>query len=183
MNAQRRPDYNSLETNIIDVIKEEQIKLGYQQETIRLYYPMESINNLLEVSLPMNELKIVIDNFCSYVKERLGEVHYSCDNSRFGIIIPPAGVAYVKDKVNDRSFLREFIEKIREPECKFTAILSVFMKYSDKVITKEITNGEFDYLIYFEDGIPDAYRYCIKFEDCHTVYHRFTKSDYDNFEF
>lgn len=183
MNAQRRPDYNSLETNIIDVIKEEQIKLGYQQETIRLYYPMESINNLLGVSLPMNELETVIENFCGYVKERLGDVHYSFDNSRFCIIIPPAGVAYVKDKVNDRYFLREFIEIIREPECNINAILSVFMKYSDKVISKEITNGEFDYLIYFEDGIPDAYRYCIKFEDCHTVYHRFTKSDYDNFEF
>lgn len=183
MIAQGIPDYNSLENNIIDVIKEEQIKLGYQQETIRLYYPVESINNLLGVNLPINELENVLDDFCGSVKERLGEVHYSCDNSRFCIIIPPDGVAYVRDKVQDRYFLREFIEKIREPECKIESVLSVFNKYSDRVISKEITNGEFDYLIYFEDGIPDAYRYCIKFEDCHTVYHRFTKSDYDNFGF
>ncbi len=183
MTIQNIPDYISLEKNIIDVIKEEQIKLGYQQETIRLYYPMESINNLLKVSQPINGLENILDDFCGYVKERLGGVYYSCDNSRFCIIIPPDGVAYVKDKVEDRYFLREFIEKIREPECKIESILSVFKKYSSRVISKEITNGEFDYLIYFEDGNPDAYRYCIKFEDCHTVYHRFTKSDYDNFGF
>ncbi len=183
MAAQNIPDYNSLENNIIDVIKEEQIKLGYQQETIRLYYPMESINNLLKVSQTINELENSLTDFCSYVKERLGEVHYSCDNSRFCIIIPPEGVAYVKDKVKDRHFLREFIDKISQPENSIESVLSVFTKYSDRVIFKEIANGEFDYLIYFEDGIPDAYRYCIKFEDCHTVYHRFTKPDYDSFGF
>lgn len=60
MTIQNRPDYNSLENNIIDVIKEEQIKLGYQQETIRLYYPMESINNLLKVSQSINGLENIL---------------------------------------------------------------------------------------------------------------------------
>ena len=31
--------FSKLETNLIDMIKEEQIKLGYREETVRLYYP------------------------------------------------------------------------------------------------------------------------------------------------
>ena len=44
-------------------------------------------------------------------------------------------------------------------------------------------NGEFDWLISFEDGQPDAYRYCIADEGCHLTYHRFTKEDYEAFGF
>ena len=34
-------EYQKLEQNLIDLIKEEQMKLGYQKETIRLYYPAD----------------------------------------------------------------------------------------------------------------------------------------------
>ena len=34
--------YHRLENSIIDVIKEEQAKLGYRKEEIRLYYPLSS---------------------------------------------------------------------------------------------------------------------------------------------
>ena len=44
-------------------------------------------------------------------------------------------------------------------------------------------NGEFDWLVYFEDGRPDAYCYCIADEGCHLTYHRFTKADYEAFGF
>ena len=36
-------DFARLEKNIIDVIKEEQAKLGYRKEKIRLYYPLSSV--------------------------------------------------------------------------------------------------------------------------------------------
>jgi hypothetical protein len=45
------------------------------------------------------------------------------------------------------------------------------------------THGEFDYLVYFEDGVPDDYRYCITDEGCHLIYHRFTPEDYEDFQF
>ena len=34
----------ALETNIIDMIEEQQLKLGYLNETVRLYYPLSSLN-------------------------------------------------------------------------------------------------------------------------------------------
>ncbi len=41
-------NYALLEKVICETIKEEQIKLGYEKETIRLYYPMGSLANILE---------------------------------------------------------------------------------------------------------------------------------------
>ena len=38
-------NYNRLETSLIDVIKEEQAKLGYMKEKISLYYPLSSLNH------------------------------------------------------------------------------------------------------------------------------------------
>ena len=38
-------NYNKLETSLIDVIKEEQAKLGYRKEKISLYYPLSSLNH------------------------------------------------------------------------------------------------------------------------------------------
>ena len=38
---------NQLIENMIDQIKEAQIKLGYARESVRLYYPVESLNRLM----------------------------------------------------------------------------------------------------------------------------------------
>ena len=38
-------DFSRLEKSIMDVIKEEQAKLGYRKEKIRLYYPLSSLNH------------------------------------------------------------------------------------------------------------------------------------------
>jgi hypothetical protein len=182
MTIKNEPDFGALENNIIDVIKEEQIKLGYQSETIRLYYPMESINNLLGVDYQLTELSGVLDQFDEFVNTRLGKVSHSNENTRFCFVIPPYGVAYVHEKVEDRCFLRDFIEKINE-HCTLDEILKVFYTYSDNVTCNKMNNGEFDYLIYFNNGYPDSFMYCLKFENEHVIYHRFTKSDYEHFGF
>ena len=41
--------YDKLERNLIDIIKEEQAKLGFFKEDIRLYYPLSSLNAMLEM--------------------------------------------------------------------------------------------------------------------------------------
>ncbi len=177
------PNFKALENNIIDVIKEEQIKLGYKSETIRLYYPMESVNHLLATEFTLEELPAVLDQFCTYVSMRLGKVEQSNKDTRFCFLIPPSGVTYVHKEVEDRHFLREFIETIREHNCTLEKLLDVFRRYSDKVVCEETKHGEFDYLVYFEQEQPDAFLYCIKFEGSHAIYHRFTKADYDSFGF
>ena len=43
-------DYQKLENSLIDVIKEEQAKLGYRKEEIRLYYPLGSLNHFFDTN-------------------------------------------------------------------------------------------------------------------------------------
>ena len=50
-------EYQKLEQNLIDLIKEEQMKLGYQKETIRLYYPVDSLLRLLGKELSIEKLQ------------------------------------------------------------------------------------------------------------------------------
>ena len=37
--------YAKLEKNLVDIIEEQQIKLGYCREDVRLYYPLSSLNH------------------------------------------------------------------------------------------------------------------------------------------
>lgn len=159
METQNILNFESLENNIIDVIKEEQIKLGYREETLRLYYPMESINNLLGAVLTIDKLSEVLYEFCIYLKDRFGDVEYYRNNTRYCFVIPPKGVTFVHEEVKDPIFLQEFIETISTHDCSLDDILSVFHRYSDNVICDKVDNGEFDYLICFENEVPDAYRY------------------------
>ncbi len=183
MQLQQQPKFQALEKNMIDIIVEQQIKLGYRSETIRLYYPAGSINRILGTELAIADLQAVLDQFCRYVEPSLGRVGHTNKGDRFCILVPPEGVDFVFREVWDRDFLTEFIDKIRLHDCSMEDILGVFGRYSNHVVCEEMPGEEFDYLVYFEDGKPDAYRYCIKFEDCHATYHRFTKEDYADFEF
>ena len=62
--------YEKLEKNIIDVVKEQQSKLGYRKEKIRLYYPRNSLkhffSNVSEESwmkrLPEDYRELELDN-------------------------------------------------------------------------------------------------------------------------
>ena len=48
-------DFTGLEKNIIEVIQEEQIKLGYRSELIRLYYPITSLNRFFHTDVAEKE--------------------------------------------------------------------------------------------------------------------------------
>lgn len=49
-------NYSRLKNNIVDIIKEEQIKLGYRSESINLYYPLTSLNHLLGSEADINQM-------------------------------------------------------------------------------------------------------------------------------
>lgn len=175
--------YKKLEQNIIDMIKEEQIKLGYRSETIRLYYPLESLNQLIGEQCNVEQMREKLKEFSEIEKEQLGAVVVSAKGKRFCLMIPPKGVDYIHECVKDSEFLVEFIRTIEKHGCTLEEIVQVFRKYSNKVQVEEMENSEFNNLIYFEDGIPDSYRYCLTFEGCHVTYHRFTIFDYESFQF
>ncbi len=174
-------NYEMLEKVICDTIKEEQIKLGYEKETIRLYYPMSSLAHILEeeITEPLR-LTEVLSAFVGHVQPRLGRVEISHKEERFCILIPPEGAAYVHEHYQDNPFLVDFIEAVRQHDCTLEKLLKVFYKYSEHVECEKSKTEEFDYVIYFTEAAGDEYRYCIKFEHGHAIYHRFLKQDFQN---
>lgn len=170
---------DGLASNIFDVIKEEQIKLGYRKEKIGLYYPLSSLNILLGTQIDCAKMH---DNLKEYFAERkdiFGEVEVTYKEERFCIALPEQVSEYVYMHTEKEGFLYDFIDVISKHGATIEEVLHIFEKYSDDVYFKKVSDDDFDYLIYFVDGNPDSYRYCLTEEGHHLIYHRYTKEDYE----
>ncbi|MBR1742588.1 MAG: DUF3877 family protein [Lachnospiraceae bacterium] len=176
-------DFSRLEKNICDVVKEEQIKLGYQKEKIYLYYPLHSLNRLLKVQADISEMLSLLECFRKKAAPKFGEIEVSNKGERFCFLLPQELAEYVYKNYEENPFLEEFISLISKHGISMDEVLELFSKYSDCVVIEKKLGGEFDYLVYFEDGKPDDFRYCLTDEGGHIIYHRFTIEDYEDFNF
>lgn len=173
-------NFSKLEKNIIDVMKEEQVKLGYRSETIRLYYPILSLNRLLDTDCEVKQMADILNSFCDYAEARLGRIEISNQAERFCFTISAQGAEYVHRHMGDKEFIVDLVNTVSKHGVTIDEVLQQFYKYSDDVHVEKVSHGEFDYLIYFENGKPDDFRYCITDEGCHIIYHRFTADDYND---
>lgn len=171
-------DFSALEKNICDVIKEEQVKLGYRSEVIRLYYPLSSLNLYLRTKAGCEEMEQYLASFCEVVLPRLGRVTVSRKGERFCICLPKEAADFVHANTPHSGFLYDFIEEIRGHHASPESVIAVFRKYSDCVKIEYPKHGEFDVLLYFEDGQPDDLRYCLTDEGGHLIYHRYSAEDF-----
>ena len=76
-------DFTRLEKNIIEVIQEEQIKLGYRSELIRLYYPITSLNRFFHTDAAEKEMSELLAEFSKKTVQTLGGVEISNKGERF----------------------------------------------------------------------------------------------------
>lgn len=169
--------------NIVDVIEEGQLKLGYRAESIRLYYPLDSLNRFLGTQQDAEGMMKALVALCAQYAGRLGDIAVSRRGKRFCLTVPPEGAAYVHAHTDEDGFLARFIAMMARHGTRMEEVIALFRSCSPCVQVAEMRNGEFDYLIRFEDGEPDAYYYLITDEGCHLTYHRFTREDYDAFGF
>lgn len=170
-------NFKELEENLIDVVKEFQAKIGYSKDPIYLYYPLESLNSLMDTDEDIAGMQEALSEFVK-VNGISKNIKHSNEGDRFCITIPEDGLTYIHKEIPDSAFLKDFIAEIGKHGQTFEDIKAVFVKHSDSVVIEKIDDGEFDFVFYFGDGIPDKYRYCVKFEGEHTIYHRFTEKDY-----
>lgn len=169
---------NELENTIIDIIKEQQVKLGYVEETVRLYFPDTSMTSLLNINTDnKSELEQRLAKSCAECKEHLGNVLFTNSNGRICIIIPPEGGSYVHDKVQTSPFLVDIIKLFSNHHISIEDVCGIFKKYSADYVCEKQSTNEFDYLLYFNDKSIDKYYYCVKFEGEHAIYHRFARHD------
>ena len=179
----QKEGFAKMERNLVDIMKEEQAKLGFRKEKIRLYYPLSSLNHFFGTSDDADQMQERLNHLPVVITEKLGEVAATHKAERFCFHIPEEGSEYVHNNMKENEFIKSLIELLQKHGCKMDDILNLFHKYSDNIITENMDNGEFDILIRFEDKPDDPYYYCFKDEGCHIIYHRFLKEDYEDFGF
>ncbi len=188
-------NYDNLQRSLIDVIKEEQAKLGYYREDIRLYYPLSSLNHFFGTNVGADEMQRILDGtgeqdhtpiatgMNEALSDKLGMVEVSHRGDRFCFHIPPEGVEYVHENTTENEFIRELVQLVAKHGCTIEKVYQLFTKHSGHVRREPMENGEFDVRIWFEDVAEDTYYYCFKQEGEHMIYHRFLPADYEDFEF
>ena len=174
---------NPLKQNLIDTLEEGQLKLGYRPGAVRLYYPLASLCALLGVQTDRAGMCAALAAFAQEHRGFFGELAISHQGDRFCLTVPPEGAARVHEQVDEHGFLAAFLQAVSRHGATLSDVLAVFARYSDRVAVRTLRGGEFNYLVYFEDGRPNAYYYCLAEEPCHLTYHRFTKADYEAFGF
>ena len=101
--------------NMTDQIKEAQLKLGYARETMRLYYPLSSLNAMLEMQeTDIRELAKKIRHGLEAKKEKMRDTQIRIHADRIVFTIPPDFVEYVHEQVPEPPFLKELIQLFRE---------------------------------------------------------------------
>lgn len=174
--------YERLKASLIDLVKEEQAKLGYRKEMIRLYYPLGSLNHFMETQANEEEMQQLLADFPKESEEIFGEVGITHKKDRFCFALSEKASEYVHDHMKPNEFIKELVDLVAKHGCTMEDIENLFRTHSDKIITELMDNGEFDVLIRFEEG-EDKYYYCFKDEGCHIIYHRFLPEDYADFDF
>ena len=175
--------FKRLEKNLIDIIKEEQAKLGFRKEEIRLYYPLISLNHFFEADDDVDEMQTRLEQFPEEVKKKLGDICPISVQHRFCLHIPEQGSVYVHEHTTENEFIKKLVELMMNHGIKKEDILAIFQKEAKDIRVGDMHNGEFDFWVRFPEENEDEYYYCFKDEGCHMIYHRFLPEDYADFGF
>ena len=179
----QKEGFAKMERNLVDIMKEEQAKLGFRKEAVRLYYPLATLQHFFHAEDTAEEMQERLQAFPEEFTDKLENVQVTHKKDRFCIHIPEEGSVYAKEQMKDNEFIKELIRQVQQCDCTIEDLKKLFEAHSDQVIFETMSNGEFDYLLRFADGVPDDYYYCFKDEGCHMVYHRFLPEDYKDFDF
>ena len=98
--------FEKLENSLIDVIKEEQAKLGFKEEKIHLYYPLSSLNHFFSARDSADEMAARLSHMPEALVEKLGQVTATHRGDRFCFYIPEPGSVYVHENMKENEFIR-----------------------------------------------------------------------------
>lgn len=170
--------FEKLEKNLMDVIQEEQAKLGFRREKIRLYYPLSTLNHLLNTADTAEEMSVTLTGQPESMTEKLGKITVTRRGDRFCLCIPEEGSAYVHEHFEETGFIYELIRLIGQHDCTMEDVRQLFLKHSENIYVEEMQGEDFDVMIRFPEEFEDSYCYCFRDEGCHVIYHRFLPEDY-----
>ena len=174
--------YDRLEKSLMDIIREQQAKLGFRKESIGLYYPLSTLNHFFRTEEKEPEMLKRLMNLPPYLTDKLGQIMVSAKDGQFCFHIPEQGSQYVHENKTGDDFIQKLVNLVGN-HCTMQEIRQLFQQYSAHVEYSTIDNGEFDYMLRFLDRPEDPYYYCFREEGCHIIYHRFLPEDYEDFQF
>ena len=105
-------NHEKLEKNLIDLIKEEQAKLGYRKEEVRLYYPLQSLQHFYDCTDSADEMQRRLSDFPAAVRGTLGAVEVSHKGERLCFVIPENGTEYVRTQMRENEFICQLVELV-----------------------------------------------------------------------
>ena len=174
-----------LERHIIDTIKEWQMKIGYKEENMRLYYPDVSLIGMLELpdGTTEKELKKNLAVFAEIVSERLGQIEISNVGDRYCLNVPPEGCKYISEKIPDSELLKNLLVVLDRRENDMDQVRKVFQDYATEhqgiCVEEDHENEGLGLVFYYTSEETDPYVYCMEQDDFGITYHRFSRSDYN----
>ena len=174
-----------LERHIIDTIKEWQMKIGYKEENMRLYYPDVSLIGMLELpdGTTEKELKKNLAIFAEIVSERLGQIEISNVGDRYCLNVPPEGCKYISEKIPDSELLKNLLVVLDRRENDMDQVRKVFQDYATEhqgiCVEEDHENEGLGLVFYYTSEETDPYVYCMEQDDFGITYHRFSRSDYN----
>ena len=174
--------FEALKANIFDNMIEQQAKLGYRKEPVRLYYPLSSLNHFLNKKADPDEMQQILSDFPVYTKEQCGEISATHKGERFCFTISEEVSEYVHTNKPGNIFICELIQLLAKHGTTLEEIITLFKSQPKESVVEPVNNGEFDILVRFVND-KDRYYYCFKDEGCHIIYHRFLPEDYADFDF
>lgn len=175
----------ALEKHIFDTIKEWQMKIGYREESMKLYYPDISLKELLELEpeATKEQLDKALKDFCKTEEEKLGRIEISNIRDRYCIYVPMKGCSYITKNVPDFVFLKRFLAVITNTQNTLEQVRECFELYARENDAQyvELDRREegLGHVFFFDKKEIDEYVYCIEADEFGLTYHRFTKMDYE----
>ena len=170
---------NKLEQTLIEIIQEQQLKLGYMEETIRLYFPITSIEYLLDLDgePDKNLINETLTKERKSIEGNFGPIRFKSETNRYALIIPPKGSTYVYESIPKNVFLEGLIQLFNSHEVDIEKVKSLFNQFDPNYICEKSDDPEFNYIISFKNKDIDRYFYLLKLEEGHSSYHRYNEHD------
>ncbi len=149
-------DTDRLMDNIIEQIKEAQLKLGFAKESIRLYYPIGSLCRLLQAECRnAEELCGLLKHEKYFEDTELGTLRFAISGGRIEVCVSPQGAAHVHEHVPDPPFLAGLIQLFQDRHAlSIEEIRRYFAGANGSYVCEQMEPGQdFDYVLYFPDRI------------------------------
>lgn len=177
----------ALQKHIYDTVKEWQMKIGYREENMKLYYPDISLKGLLGLDRDADSKRLdeALALFAEAMQPQLGKIRVSCDEKkeRYCLDVPAEGAAYIAKEVPDSVFLKKFFGVITAPGSTLGDVRACFAGYAGEQGSSyrefDRTEDGLGHVFYFEGHSEDEYIYCVESDDFGLTYHRFDREDYE----